>query len=234
MSELFNLLFNPVSNGIMTVLTGISLLYWIIMSFAGDGLHLFDGDVDMDGHLDSTADVTDVDNSHDLHHHSDTDTHIEPSFFAKAMDFINVGKVPIMIIVTLFKFIGWIITIISSIFLNTATWGLKSILILIPIFFITFIFMHFFTKPLVKLFKNIGYHGEKPIDFLGRMGKMKATIEGKKLGSAEFLIERDPIRLYVESLNGEKIEYGDEVIIVDESKDKKIYYVTKEITIHNI
>ncbi|MNL15083.1 hypothetical protein D3C87_1360540 [compost metagenome] len=63
---------------------------------------------------------------------------------------------------------------------------------------------------------------------------MKATIEGKKLGSAEFLIERDPIRLYVESLNGEKIEYGDEVIIVDESKDKKIYYVTKEITIHNI
>lgn len=92
MSELFNLLFNPVSNGIMTVLTGISLLYWLIMSFAGDGLHLFDGDVDLDGHIDATADVTDVDSSQDLHHHSDTQTHTEPSFSQKQWILLMLAK----------------------------------------------------------------------------------------------------------------------------------------------
>jgi len=66
------------------------------------------------------------------------------------------------------------------------------------------------------------------------MGKMRASIEGKKIGSAEFIIQQDPIRLNVVSHNGEKIGYGDDVIIVDESKDKKYYYVTKEITINNI
>jgi len=241
MTELINILFNPLSNGIMTVLTGMSVVYWLFMFLMGDGVHLFDADADIDLH--PTPDVTDVDGSHDIategvdhahHHHADTDGHGEPGFFAKAMDYINVGKVPIMLVVTLFKFIGWIITIVSSLFIDVASWGIKSVLILIPVFIVTFILMHFLTKPLAKMFKNIGYNGEESHDFLGRMGKMRASIEGKKIGSAEFIIQQDPIRLNVVSHNGEKISYGDDVIIVDESKDKKYYYVTKEITIDNI
>ncbi len=241
MTELINILFNPLSNGIMTVLTGLSVVYWLFMFLMGDGVHLFDADADIDFH--PSPDVTDVDGTHDVsiegtdhahHHYADTDNQAEPGFFSKAMDYINIGKVPIMLIVTLFKFIGWIITIVSSLFINVASWGIKSVLILIPVFIITFILMHFLTKPLAKMFKNIGYNGEESHDFLGRMGKMRASIEGKKIGSAEFIIQQDPIRLNVVSHNGEKIGYGDDVIIVDESKDKKYYYVTKEITINNI
>ncbi|WP_312363880.1 OB-fold-containig protein [Sphingobacterium sp.] len=241
MTELINILFNPLSNGIMTVLTGLSVVYWLFMFLMGDGVNLFDADADIDLH--PTPDVTDVDGTHDIahegsdhanHHHTNTDSHGEPGFFTKAMDYINVGKVPIMLIVTLFKFIGWIITIVSSLFINVASWGIKSVLILIPVFIITFILMHFLTKPLARMFKNIGYNGEEGHDFLGRMGKMRASIEGKKIGSAEFIIQQDPIRLNVVSHNGEKIAYGDDVIIVDESRDKKYYYVTKEITIDNI
>ena len=240
MTELINILFNPLSNGIMTVLTGLSVVYWLFMFLMGDGLHLFDADIDVDLH--PTPDVSDVDGSHDIdadgsdhpHHHTDSDTHSEPGFFAKAMDYINVGKVPIMLIVTMFKFVGWAITIVSSLFINIASWGIKSVLILIPVFIVTFFLMHFLTKPLVRMFKNIGYNGEESHDFLGRMGKMRASIDGKKIGSAEFIVQQDPIRLNVVSHNGEKISYGDDVIIVDESKDKKYYYVTKEITIDNI
>lgn len=228
MTELFNLLFNPIANGIMTILMGMSLLYWLFMFLTGGGIDLFDAD------LDPTPDIGDVDASHDGAHHGDVNTPVEPSFFDKAMDYINVGKVPIMIIITLFKFIGWIITVISSFFIETSKWGLKSLLILIPVFIITYILMHFLTKPLAKLFKNIGYQGEDTIDFLGRMGEMRGSIQGTQLGSAEFIVAQDPIRLNVISYNGEKINYGDEVIVVDESKDKKTYYVTKEVTIHNI
>lgn len=239
MAELINILFNPLSNGIMTVLTGLSVVYWLFMFLMGDGVHLFDADADIDVH--PTPDVADVDGSHEAdgpdqahQQHGHADSHSEPGFFAKAMDYINVGKVPIMLIVTLFKFVGWVITILSSLFIDVASWGIKSVLILIPVFIMTFILMHFLTKPLARMFKNIGYNGEESHDFLGRMGKMRASIEGKKIGSAEFIIQQDPIRLNVVSHNGDKISYGDDVIIVDESKDKKYYYVTKEITIENI
>ena len=58
MAELLNLLFYPLSNGIMTVLTGMSLLYWVFMFFSGDGFvtgaefhmgDVSDGDVNTDG-----------------------------------------------------------------------------------------------------------------------------------------------------------------------------------------
>lgn len=94
--------------------------------------------------------------------------------------------------------------------------------------------MHFLTKPMVKLYKNLGYKGDDPIDFLGRTGKMKSTIENQKNGSAEFFINGDVIRLNVISKDGSKIEYNDTVLIVNESSDRKIFYVKKEINLENI
>ncbi len=166
MTDLLNLLFYPLSNGIMTVLTGMSLLYWVFTFFAGDGF-----DTDTDFHL---GDVTDVDAA--------TETNGEPSFGSKILEFINIGKAPLMVIVTLFKFIGWILTLLSSIFLGLANWGIKSVLILLPVFAITFVIMHYVTKPLVKMYKNLGYNGEESIDFLGRTGTLKTTIEKNKIG----------------------------------------------------
>jgi len=223
MAELLNLLFNPLSNGIMTVLTGISLFYWVCMLFSGGG------DTDMDIHF---GDVADVDVAHDLD--TDADVHAEPSFWSEMMDYINVGKVPLMVIVTLFKFIGWIITLLSSLFFDLAGWGFKSVLILIPVFIITYIIMHYVTKPLVKMYKNIGYNGEESHDYLGRTGILKSTVENDRIGILELVINRDVIRLNVKSQNGKKLPYGTEVMIIKESKDPNVYEVVQNITIHNI
>ena len=223
MAELLNLLFNPLSNGIMTVLTGISLFYWVCMLFSGGG------DTDMDIHF---GDVADVNVAHDLD--TDADVHAEPSFWSEMMDYINIGKVPLMVIVTLFKFIGWIITLLSSLFFDLAGWGFKSVLILIPVFIITYIIMHYVTKPLVKMYKNIGYNGEESHDYLGRTGILKSTVENDRIGILELVINRDVIRLNVKSQNGKQLPYGTEVMIIKESKDPNVYEVVQNITIHNI
>ena len=222
MTELFNLLFHPLPNGVMTVLTGVSLLYWVFVLFSGDGLD-FGMDADLDAEV--IGDVNDVDG--DVHHD-------QPGFFSKALDFINVGKAPLMVIVTLFKFIGWIITIVSSLFISIGQFGFWSLLILIPIFLVTYFIMHWLTKPIAKFYESIGYKGEEPHDYLGRVGIMKSSLAGEKIGSAEFVINKDVIRLNVKSIDGESIGYNDDVIIIDETKDKKIYLVKKEINIHNI
>src|SRR5690554_5425004 len=207
MAELLNLLFNPLSNGIMTILTGISLLYWVFTFLSGSGM---DTDIDFDGF----GDVSDVDVS-------------------DGMEFINVGKIPVMVIITLFKFVGWIITLLSSVFLGLGDWGIRSLLILIPVFIITYFIMHYLTKPLAKMYKSMGYNGEEAHNFLGRTGVLKSTIENNKIGILEVVINQDVIRLNVTSQNGVRIEYGSEVMIIKEH-DRNIYEVVPNITIHNI
>jgi len=226
MTEIINLLFYPLPSGIMTILMGFSLVYWVFQLLAGDGID-FGGDSDF--HF---GDINDVDVDSDLDH--DADIQAEPSFWSKCLDFINIGKVPLMVIVTLFKFISWVITIVSSLIFGLGKLGIYSVFILIPIFIVVYFIMHWITKPLVKMYKELGYHGEEATDFIGRIGRTKSTIDGEKIGSAEFLINQDIITLNIKSHTGEKIEFGDTIIITDEAPSKHYYYVTKQITLNNL
>jgi len=229
MTDLINTLFNPLPNGIMSILMGFSLIYWLFQMFLGDG---FDLGTDADIHFGDITDV-DLDSNMDASSANTSDLHAEPSFFGKALEFINVGKVPLMIIITLFKFISWIITLISTSVFELAKFGIWSVLILIPVFIVVFFLMHWLTKPLVKVFKELGYHGEEEIDFIGRVGKMKSTIENDKIGSAEFSINKDIITLNVKSLTGEKINFGDSIIVTDDEITNKYFLVTKHITLNS-
>lgn len=225
MDEVFNLLFNPLPNAVMTLLTGLSLLYWLFTMLMGEGFDLGDSGLEFDG-----ADVQDIDAPSDG---DGTIDHAEASFFSKAMDYINIGKAPMMAILTLFKFIGWIITIITSLTFDLSSYGWKSILVLIPVFILTYFVMHFVTIPVVKLYRNVGYTGEEAHEFLGRTGKMKSTIQGSNIGSVEVTINNDVIRLNVRSSDGSRIEYGDLVTIIDETENKKYYLVQKEISLNS-
>jgi len=230
MTEIINLLFNPLPNAIMTVLTGVSLLYWLFTMLMGDGFD-FDLGVDADIQFDG-ADVQDleIDGDTDL----DSDVSHEPSFFSKAMDFIYIGKAPLMVIVTLFKFIGWLLTIVASLLLNLSAFGWKSVLILIPVFILSFLLVHFVAIPVVRLYKNIGYTGEEALEFIGRQGKMRSTIHADQLGSVEVNIQSDVLRINVKSQNGEPLKYGDDVIIINQDLSKKYYIVQKDINLNNI
>jgi hypothetical protein len=223
MADIFNLLFHPLSNGIMTVLTGITALYWVFTLIAGDFL----GDLDFAPDFDTSVDVspdTDV----------DTEVSGEQGWFSKAMDYVNVGKVPFMVVYSTFKFIAWIITLVSSVFLGMASWGWKSALILIPVFALAFVMTRFVTKPLVKVYKAMGYNGDESKDLLGRIAKMRSSVSGDKIGAAEIVLNNDVIRLNVKSKSGEVIAYNADVMIADESADGRFYYVVPEITLNNV
>lgn len=227
MSGIMDLLFNPLSNAIMTVLAGVTALYWITTFFVGD---LFgDAGVDTDIPVHGADLDTDVNGEGD----SD-DTGTDKSFFQKALEFVNIGKVPFMVVYTVFKFIAWIITLTSSVFLGLATWGWKSVLILFPALLVAYFITRYATKPLIKVYDAMGYNGEEPQELLGRIARMKCTISGDTIGAAEVKIQSDIIRLNVKSKTGEPIAYGTEVMISDESSDKKFYLVVPEITLSNI
>lgn len=241
MSEFIYNLMHPLPNGVMTVIMGVLFVYWIFVFVGGagfDDLDLgidIDADVDVDVDIDADVDAdayagTEVDSSD-----ADGDAHIdkEPGFFIKFLNFMNVGKVPFMLILSAFKFFIWIGSLITTSLVNVAGWGLWSLLILLPLAFVSLFFTKLSTNPMVKIFKELGYKGEEEIDFMGRSGKMLSTIKDKKIGTAEFQIGENPIKLNVMSIDGQELKYGEYVIIADEADDKKIYLVSKEMSIRN-
>lgn len=235
MTELLNNLMNPLPNAVMTVIMGVLVVYWLFVLLSGAGLE----DLDLGFDFDVDIDVPDTDvNIPNADSEVDTDTDVstekEPGFFIKFLNFINVGKVPFMLVLSTLKFFMWVGSLITTQFINVASWGTASLLILIPIFIAGIFLTKFATNPLVKFFKEIGYKGEEEIDFLGRSGKMLSNIKNEKIGSAEFIVDKNPIKLNVRSIDGEEINYGDYVIVADESDDKKIYFVSKEISIRNM
>ena len=245
MADLFYNLMHPLPNAVMTVIMAILVVYWLFVLLFGVGLEDldlgFDFDVDIpdvsvpDVGIDSDIDAdTDIDADSDADTDSDVAGEKSPGFFAQFLNFMNVGRVPFMLILSTLKFFIWIGSLITTSLINITAWGLYSLLILIPLAIIAVFFTKFATNPMVKFFKEIGYKGEEEIDFLGRSGKMLSNIKDEKSGIAEFLVDKNPIKLNVKSLDGAEIKYGEYVVIMDESDDKKYYLVNKEVSIRNL
>lgn len=224
MSGIVDLLFHPLSNAIMTVLTGITAIYWLITFLLGDVF----GDAGIDSDLETHG--ADIDTSIE----GDVDNPADKSFFQKALEFVNIGKMPFMVVYSVFKFIAWIVTLTSSVFLGAAAWGWASVLILIPVFFIAYFLTRYATKPISKIYAAMGYNGEEPHELMGRVAKMRSTISGNMIGAAELKVKSDIIRINVRSKTGEVIDYDADVMIKDESPDKKFYLVVPEINLSNI
>lgn len=235
---LYNLM-HPLPNAVMTVIMAVLLVYWLFVFLFGigvDDLDLgFDFDVDVpevDAEVDIDADAdTDIDTSEP---DKNVSTEKTQGFFVKFLNFLNVGRVPFMLIFSAFKFFTWIGTLIFTQFVNVTSWGLLSLLILIPLAFIAIFLTKYATNPMAKIFKELGYKGEDEIDFLGRSGKMMSNIKDAKVGVAEFIVDKNPIKLNVVSIDGAELKYGDYVIIADEADDKKTYLVSKEMSLRNL
>jgi len=231
MADFWHHLIHPLPNAIMTGIMAVIVLYWLFVLLGGIGFGDADLGFDTDMDVDSGVDG----HIHDVNHNTESDhdvpTEKVQSPFMKFLEFMNVGKVPFMLIFSTLKFFTWIGTLITTQFIAVEVWGWKSVLILIPLFGIGIVLTKFATTPMARFFKEIGYKGEEEIDFLGRSGKMLSTIKGDKMGFAEFFVEKNPMKLNVISMTGEELKYGDQVMVSDESDDKKIYYVTKEISI---
>ncbi|MDL2214897.1 DUF1449 family protein [Dysgonomonas sp. OttesenSCG-928-M03] len=233
MADIFYNLIHPLPNAIMSVVMAILLLYWLFAFFSGAGLEDldvgFDFDTDIDVDIDIDTDI-DVDTDGGITHLGD-DVSAEggsPGVFFQFLHFFNLGRIPFMFLFTVLNFFIWAGSLVTTKLIDITAWGVWSVLILIPLGILGLILTKIVTNPLVKFFKEIGYKGEKEIDFFGRGGKMLSTISHKKMGTAEFIIDKNPIKLTVISHDGNELRYGEEVIIANESDDRKIFYVIKK------
>lgn len=215
--DIIHILFNPLPNGIASVLMIIIILYWIFALIGGLGMD------DLDLGIDLSQDI-DIDASIDQDIQVDTGS---GGGFLQALQFLNLGRVPFMIVFTVFILFLWIVTLVTSYFFDISVLGNWSAFILLPAAIASLFVTGWVTKPLAGFFHQIGYNGEKAINFFGCSGKMLSTIEGDKIGVAEFLIGENLIRLNVKSMESDKILYGESVIIARIPDEGNVYQVIK-------
>lgn len=209
--EFLHISFSPV-NTVLSVLLILAVIYWLFTIITG-----LDIDIGIEADFD-----TDVDAPDGQIHVTDSS-----SDFIQFLKFLNLDIVPISYFLTIALFFTWLGSFYVEVYFSPELW--IAVITVFPMFLLGILFTKLLLKPLNPFFREINHKGEKPHDFLGREGRMKSTIYGDKTGILEVFIGSDPMTLMVKSKDGEKIEHGTTVIIVDEDPQRKFYYVATEI-----
>ena len=231
MNSITDIIFSSV-NITLTILVIILLVYWIVTMISGVDFDL-DLDIDTDVDIDTGIEGGNV----DFHDVANTEVNKEDivgkrrkplKWWQIILIYFNFVGLPFMFTFTCWIFIWWICTTSSTVITHSFNNSFGFILMLafiLPSLIITKIF----TTPFKSFFKNLNQDGDKPIDITGRAGISLSKIANTKLGSAEVKAEGIILSINIKSLNGELIEFRDQILIIKQSADKTFYYAQKYI-----
>lgn len=220
-----------------TVLLGVVLVYWSLMALGlvgSDALHLHADAPPVGGdlHIDADVDV-DVDGGHGdfgdaVHAKSGYDV-VEAGPLTSFLRFVNVQRVPFMVVLSFFIFSMWVLGVLMNHYLNPADSLLLGLAFLVPNYFVAILMTKGFTTPLVPLFRAQPTSLAKTSDeLLGNTAMLRSPIEGRKLGQAELNFEGSEYRLNVRSMDGSRIEKGTLVVLVNRDETTGVYTVRNQ------
>lgn len=231
MDSVFDIAFSPV-NITLSTLVILLILYWLINMISGID---FDLDVDVDIDVDVDADV-DIDTDLEVASFNDLanaeineedvvkDPRKQLKWWQQVLIYFNFVGLPFMFTFTCWVFIWWLCTVIATTLTNSYNTNYGYTLLLAGIV-PSLVLTKLFTTPFKGFFKNLNPDGDAPINLIGRKGQMLSKIAKDKMGSAEILVDNNPISIYVKSKNGNTLSYKQEIVVVSASKDKNFYWV---------
>lgn len=222
MKEILELSVQPV-NIVPTVLLMIMVLYWLLALIGlfdfGKDFDLskdFDVDVDIDADIDVDADV-------------DADADAEGSIGKSAggmkglLKFFNLGEVPFMMLLSFFALFWWSGSVMSNYYLgNSALW--LALLLLLPMAIAAALLAKVLSTPFKGFYKKLNT-GEEDLDLTGKLCELTTSLNGDSTGQAELWVESRHLLIYVKSLDGEKMNRGEQVFVVSHEKESSIYFV---------
>lgn len=190
-----------------TILLGFILLYWLLVIL---------GALDIDlGDFDFLSDVdTELDGS----------VATEAGWLAGVLQFLNLGQVPTMIVVSFMTISLWA----GSILFNHY-WNIPSTLVLIVLFIpnliIAAIVTHFCARPFRRLFQELNREGTETLPITGRYGKVITTEVNDHFGQVEIETEGAPLVISARAPEGKSYSKGESVVVVNEISNESSFLV---------
>lgn len=234
---MMDLLFSEVNLG-LTIISFVFIAYWLFSMLLGLDFEI-DFDIDADFDVDIDADID-----------SDSDVHVEGAELDVAdaanveanakqvagnrrkplkwwqvfLIHFNFVGVPFLFTLTCFIFTLWILTMFGTKYTGTENTTIGFLWIpslILPSLYIT----KLFTTPFKSFFNMFNRNGDAPIEFVGKMGVMLDNVWDNRIARAEIIHDESPLIINVKSLNQEKIDRNEKILVIKSNKDKTIYFV---------
>lgn len=218
-----------VPNLLFTMLLALVTIYWLFVILGTVGLDSFDFDVDVDLDVDIDVDI-DVDMDADIEADaSAVEGATSGSLFLGVLRFFNLGKVPFMVLFSVWVLSLWSISVYCNhegSWINPTNSGTIAALLLGPIVLVASLTTKLFTAPLIPVFERINTTAQ-PIVVTGKMGTLLTSIQHDEKGQLKTHIDGSTVTLIVQSMNGVALRKGEEVVIVDQGDKDKTYLVQR-------
>ena len=248
MLEFIQLCFSPI-NLPFTLLMVCMLGYWGMFFLGAIGLDVLDdmdldldGDVDVDLDLDldvdADIDVGDIDADIDPDLDVDPDAELDAgesgsggrsSLFISLLKFMDVGDVPLMILLSALVFSIWSTSLVVTKYFNPAQSIVWALAWLLPEFIFSLLLTKVVTFPAGMLFRKANSGIEKKTKIIGRTCIVTTSRVTAKMGQAEIHVDdAAPITLNVRCRSGEErkpLKKGDEALILELVAEKGTYIV---------
>lgn len=224
-----------------TLLLGLIVLYWLFVGLGLLDMHLFsDGDVDL--HTDAHADVhadgdVHVDAHADGHVHVHGDkagahAHHEGSFLGHTLAFLNIGEVPVMIVVSVLTLCLWLGAIIGNHYINSGS-VIAPLAIIVCNFGIASVLTRYLTMPLKPLFRAITRDYDDAVQIIGQHCTVITSEATPEFGQASIKTKGSPVLLNVRTMDGAQLPKGAIAVVVREDKERGIHFITPLPNFHN-
>ena len=238
MNSVLDILFSQV-NITLTILMIFLILYWLVTMFTGLDFDTdFDVDIDIDADIDIEVDSNIEGGNVDFQDVANTEVNKEDitkdrrkplKWWQILLVYFNFVGLPFMFTFTCWIFFWWITTLIVT-SVTVSYENTFGFIIMIAAIIPGLVLTKIFTTPFKNFFKNLNKDGDLPLDVVGRRGVCLSTLKDDKMGSAEVVIDGTPLSIYAKSLNGEQINYKEDILIIKQSKNKNYYYVKSYTT----
>lgn len=222
MKELLELAFTG-ANLVPAVLGAISIIYWLLVLI---GLFDFQSmDVEADVHADAHVDVhADAHADVQADAHADADTSISDAGMGLKgiLTFFNLGKVPLMLILSFVALFWWLGSIALNYYLGLPLW--LGLVLHLPLFIGSLLVSKFFTAPFGKLFEKMNQFAQ-PLNAVGMVGEITIEFQGDQIGQMRVMGEDGWVNLSAKAPNNGKYLRGDKVVVTEFIQDQNYYLI---------
>lgn len=186
-----------------TVLMGSIVIYWLAVIAGLMDLEVFDIqlDTDIDVDLDHTG-----------------------SFLQTILGFLNIGEVPVMIVLSILIFSGWCFSVLANHYFNPRMSLIIASAFLIPNLIISVVITNIVTRPLRKMFATLS-DDEKHYKILRKSGVITTSEANESFGQMAIQTKGAPVVINVRTQHGLVLKKGDTAKVYSEDKEKGIYFV---------
>jgi len=195
-----------------TILLTMMVCYWLMVILGALDLDFLDFDIDTDMDADLDADLG-------------SDLNVSVGVLDGMLAFFYLGKIPVMILLSIFAMCLWVFSIIANGYLNPS----GSLVLGLPIAAGNLVVSPFVCKiictPLARLFMALKKDPNAPADVMGRICKVTTTQVSTKMGQAEVATSGAPILLNVVADGDHTFKKGDEAVVIGKDEKKGVHII---------